>query len=179
MAVLKIYKDKKLLDETHDQGFIKKALAVKGIGFENWDIDPRIKDDTSTEEIGLVYKTQIEKVLKDNSFSNFDIVNIKPNLSGLEELKKKFIPEHVHDDNEVRFFIDGEGLFCINQDEAIYQLLCQRGDYIAVPAKTKHWFDMGTKADFKCIRFFENKDGWVAKYTGSSISTEYPLFDEF
>lgn len=179
MAILKIYKDNKLIKESKDQNFIQEALDEAGIKFETWSIDPSINKDSSTEEISIKFKDKINKVLDENNFSSFDIVNINPNIKGIEELKKKFIPEHIHDDNEVRFFIDGEGLFCINQDENIYQLLCQKGDYIAVPAKTKHWFDMGSRADFKCIRFFENPEGWIAKYTESDISTQYPLFDEF
>jgi 1,2-dihydroxy-3-keto-5-methylthiopentene dioxygenase len=179
MATLKIYKDQKLTKQSKDQSLIQSLLKEINIHFENWEISENLDKDSSTDEIASNFKDKIEKVLKENNFSSFDIVNIKPELEGLDELKKKFIPEHTHDDNEVRFFIDGEGLFCINQDEAIYQLLCTKGDYISVPAHTKHWFDMGSKASFKCIRFFENKEGWIAKYTDSKISQQYPLLDEF
>ena len=178
MAVLNIYQKEDLVLSSKDPNEIKNELEKVDIRLEQWSTVENLAQ-ASNDEIELKYKDEIQKVLKDNKFSSFDIVNVKPDLNGIDELKKKFIPEHTHDDNEVRFFIDGEGLFCVHANDRIYQILCQQGDYIAVPAQTKHWFDMGSKADFKCIRFFENESGWIAKYTGSEISTQYPLFDEF
>lgn len=179
MAILNIYQDQKLIEHSHDESYIQNLLKEIGIVYEIWQTDSQLNKNSNEEDIKIKYKDQIQKVLKDNDFSSFDIVSVQPDLEGIEELKAKFIPEHTHDDNEVRFFIDGEGLFCINHNKRVYQILCQKGDYIAVPAHTKHWFDMGSKADFKCIRFFENKEGWIAKYTESEISKTYPLFDEF
>jgi len=56
-------------------------------------------------------------------------------------------------------------------------VLCEPGDLISVPAHTTHWFDMGARPDFKCIRFFTTPDGWVGRFTGSDIATRFPDFD--
>ena len=179
MAILKIYQDQELKKTFAENQEIKTELAKVGIGFSTWQAAQKLNKENSQEEIKTLFANEIQQVLTENNFSNFDIVSVSPKLEGIELLKEKFIPEHTHDDNEVRFFIDGSGLFCVNYNDSIYQILCQKGDYISVPAKTKHWFDMGSAANFKCIRFFENESGWVAKYTGSKISTQYPLMDEF
>lgn len=179
MAILKIYKNKQLIKTSFTEEELKKDLAEIGVNFEIWNIDEEFDANSKLEDLEKIFSGKIKQVLKENNFSSYDIVSINPEMQGLDQLKEKFIPEHTHDDNEVRFFVDGEGLFCINHNDDIYQLLCQKGDYVSVPAHTKHWFDMGSRASFKCLRFFENKSGWIAKYTGSKISKEYPLLDDF
>ncbi len=179
MTILNIYEDKELKKTSSIQKEIQVELKKVGIDYKTWHTKKEFNKDTSKQDIENLFEKEIKQVLKENNFSSYDIMNINSEMEGLETLKEKFIPEHIHDDNEVRFFIDGAGLFCIHHKNRIYQILCTKGDYIAVPAKVKHWFDMGSKPSFKCIRFFENETGWLAKYTGDSISTQYPLYDKF
>jgi len=54
---------------------------------------------------------------------------------------------------------------------------CARGDLIAVPAGTRHWFDMGTQPDFSAIRFFGTPEGWVASFTSDAIARRFPDAD--
>ena len=85
--------------------------------------------------------------------------------------------EHTHSEDEVRFFVKGQGLFCLHLNERVYQVLCQQGDLISVPANTQHWFDMGSDPEFTAIRFFNNEAGWVAQSTNSDIATQFPILD--
>ena len=41
----------------------------------------------------------------------------------------------------------------------------------------KHWFDMGLKPSFTCIRLFSNPDGWLANFTGDDIAEKLPHFE--
>ena len=59
----------------------------------------------------------------------------------------------------------------------VYEVLCERGDLISVPANTPHWFDLGPTPALLAIRFFNNPDGWVAHYTGSDIAQRYSRLD--
>ena len=88
-------------------------------------------------------------------------------------LRKKFLSEHIHTEDEVRFFVDGKGLFSLHIDEKVYEVLCEKGDLISVPAHTKHWFDMGPEPQLVAIRFFNNPEGWVAHYSGNDIADRY------
>jgi 1,2-dihydroxy-3-keto-5-methylthiopentene dioxygenase len=90
-----------------------------------------------------------------------------------------FITEHFHRDFEVRFFVDGRGLFYLHIGDKVYCVLCKKNDLISVPANTSHWFDMGSAPDFKAIRLFTTDEGWVAEFTGSDISGKFPDFDEY
>ena len=94
-------------------------------------------------------------------------------LAKVPELRQKFLSEHRHNEDEVRFFVDGQGLFSLHVEDNVYEVLCQKGDLISVPANTPHWFDMGPKPSFVAIRFFNNPEGWVANYTGSAIAESF------
>src|SRR5690606_39582121 len=57
-----------------------------------------------------------------------------------------------------------------SSDLAVFNVLCQKGDLISVPAGSRHWFDAGESDPFvKAIRIFIDTSGWVPHYTGSDI----------
>ena len=60
----------------------------------------------------------------------------------------------------------------------VLQVLCETGDWIRVPAGTKHWFDMGPRPRFTAIRFFDNPEGWVANFTGDAIAKNFPPLED-
>ncbi|MGP6794355.1 hypothetical protein ACTZN4_13815, partial [Klebsiella pneumoniae] len=82
--------------------------------------------------------------------------------------------EHTHGEDEVRFFVEGAGLFCLHIGDEVFQVLCEKNDLISVPAHTPHWFDMGSEPNFTAIRIFDNPEGWIAQFTGDDIASAYP-----
>jgi 1,2-dihydroxy-3-keto-5-methylthiopentene dioxygenase len=112
-------------------------------------------------------------------FKSVDVISLKPDHPERVALRNKFLGEHVHSDFEVRFFVEGKGLFYIHAGNNVYGLMCEAGDLISVPDNVSHWFDMGESPDFKCIRLFTTPEGWMADYTGSSIAARFPSFENF
>jgi 1,2-dihydroxy-3-keto-5-methylthiopentene dioxygenase len=112
-------------------------------------------------------------------FRSSDVVSLRPDHPQKTDLRAKFLSEHTHDEFEVRFFVEGRGLFYLHPDERVIITLCEQGDLISVPAGMKHWFDMGELPDFKCIRLFTNPDGWIAAYTGDPIAERFPRFEQY
>ena len=92
-------------------------------------------------------------------------------------MRRKFLDEHFHKEDEVRFFVDGSGLFTLHVDGKVYEVLCKKGDLISVPDGTTHWFDMGPEPRFVAIRFFTDPEGWVGHFTGSDIATRFPRYE--
>jgi 1,2-dihydroxy-3-keto-5-methylthiopentene dioxygenase len=107
------------------------------------------------------------------------VVSLQPDHPQKTAFREKFLAEHIHEDFEVRFFVDGKGLFYLHIGDKVYAVLCERGDLISVPANTTHWFDMGENPCFKCIRLFTIPEGWVATFTGSDIAASFPTFDQY
>ena len=136
-----------------------------------------IKDDSTQDEVLKSYEVEVYNLMKNKGFLTADVISLNPSVESHPELRKKFLNEHTHSEDEARFFIDGQGLFCIHENSKVYAMLCTKEDLINVPAGTKHWFDMGPNPFFKCIRMFTNKEGWVAQFTGSTIADNFPRLE--
>ena len=121
------------------------------------------------------YANEIAKVQERGRYPTVDAIRMVPDHPDREALRQKFLAEHIHSEDEVRFFVEGQGLFCLHIGDEVLQVLCEADDWISVPAGTKHWFDMGSAPQFCAIRFFDNPDGWVAQFTGDSIAEQFPL----
>jgi 1,2-dihydroxy-3-keto-5-methylthiopentene dioxygenase len=98
-----------------------------------------------------------------------------PSHPDKDAFRNKFLDEHTHSEDEVRFFVRGQGLFVIHANGRVYSVLCAKNDLISVPANTRHWFDMGPNPSFTAIRLFSNPDGWVANFTKDTIARRFPL----
>jgi 1,2-dihydroxy-3-keto-5-methylthiopentene dioxygenase len=92
-------------------------------------------------------------------------------------MRDKVLHEHTHADFEVRFFVEGRGLFNLRKNGKVYAMLCERGDLLSVPAGTTHWFDMGPQPQLKAIRLFAIAEGWVATFTGDKIADRFPRLE--
>ena len=123
------------------------------------------------------YKGDIDRLVSDRGFRTVDVVSIAPDNPNRAEMRKKFLDEHFHKEDEVRFFVDGSGLFTLHVEERVYELLCEAGDLVAVPDRMTHWFDMGPEPRFVAIRFFTEPDGWVGHFTGTDIAQRFPRYE--
>ena len=168
--------DRHPIEVLNDGAEISRRLAAAGVRFERWDAAYALSDDASQDDIITAYQTQIDGLMDEYQFKSVDVVSLNPNHSDKVALRAKFLDEHTHSDFEVRFFVDGQGLFYIHTAGKVFGVLCEKGDLISVPANTPHWFDMGENPHFKCIRLFTTTEGWVAQYTGDSIASGYPQF---
>ena len=162
---------------TTDGDAIAQALSERGVRFERWDADRALADDADSDTIIEAYRPHIDRLVAEGGYQTFDVISLTPDHPQKGELRKKFLDEHTHGEDEVRFFVEGAGLFCLHLDGHVYQVLCEKNDLISVPAGTKHWFDMGPEPRFVAIRLFNNPEGWVANFTGSDIAASFPRFE--
>jgi 1,2-dihydroxy-3-keto-5-methylthiopentene dioxygenase len=157
---------------------IQRLLAVRGIRFERWPARATPPSDASPEQILSAYAEEIDRVQRQGGYPTVDAIRLGPDHPDRRALRQKFLAEHTHGEDEVRFFVEGRGLFCLHIGDEVLQLICEADDWIAVPAGTRHWFDMGSRPHFCALRFFHNPEGWVAEFTGDAIAGSYPLLDE-
>jgi len=163
---------------TSDPGLIQQELASRGIRFQRWPARQQLPAGADQEQILAAYGAEVARVQAGGTYPTVDAIRMTPDHPDREALRQKFLAEHTHSEDEVRFFVEGCGLFCLHIDEAVLQVLCEAGDWIAVPAGTKHWFDMGPEPGFCALRFFHNSEGWVAQFSGDPIAAGYPLLDQ-
>jgi 1,2-dihydroxy-3-keto-5-methylthiopentene dioxygenase len=166
-------------DTVREHAEIGRRLGALGVQFERWKADHPLSADAGQDEVLAAYREPIATLNSAHGFQSVDVVSLTPDHPKKDELRQKFLGEHTHDDFEIRFFVDGRGLFYLHVGETVYTVLCEKGDLISVPANTTHWFDMGEKPSFKCIRFFTRPDGWVGNFTGNDITRRFPSFDQY
>lgn len=181
MSALRIYDEngQPVEQATSDFDAIAAQLSEQGVQFERWQASETLADDADQEAVLKAYQSSIDQLNYSYGFKSVDVVALKPDNPKKAEFRSKFLAEHTHADFEVRFFVDGSGLFYLHLGDKVYLVLCEKGDLISVPANTTHWFDMGKDPDFKCIRLFTTEDGWVGDFTGNDIATRFPNMDEF
>lgn len=159
---------------TTERDRIAEELSRIGVGFEQWQAGQPVAPGDPPEAIMAAYKGDIDRLVAARGFKSVDVVSIAPGHPEREAMRAKFLDEHFHKEDEVRFFVAGSGLFTLHVGEKVYEVLCEAGDLIAVPDGTTHWFDMGPEPSFVAIRFFTEPDGWVGHFTGTDIARRFP-----
>ena len=162
---------------TDDRAEMAAELATISVGFEQWDTSKPVQPGDPHDIILDAYRSDIDRLVEANGFKSVDVVSIAPDNPNREAMRSKFLDEHFHKEDEVRFFVAGSGLFTLHVDGKVYEVLCEAGDLIAVPDSMTHWFDMGPEPSFVAIRFFTEPDGWVGHFTGTDIATQFPRYE--
>lgn len=160
--------------QSQDAEAIQKQLNDIGVRFERWEASQKLSDAPSSEEVLAAYQHELDKLVAEKGYQSWDVISMRSDNPQRAELRTKFLSEHVHHEDEVRFFVEGAGLFCLHLNGKIYQILCEKNDLLSVPAGTAHWFDMGPEPHFTAIRLFDNPEGWIAHFTGDKIADAYP-----
>jgi len=158
---------------TEDAAAMAKALAALGVRFERWDL-PRPAPETPNEQVLALYKPFLDKLMADAGYGTADVIRITPETPNLPAIRAKFLAEHTHNEDEVRFFVQGEGHFFLHLGGKVYDVLCCEGDLLSVPADTRHWFDAGERPNVVALRVFTDTAGWTPHYTGDAISERFP-----
>jgi 1,2-dihydroxy-3-keto-5-methylthiopentene dioxygenase len=160
--------------DTTDHAVIARALSEVGVRFEQWKAS-RVLEDAADERTVLdAYKGDIDRLKAEGGYRSVDVVRMRPDHPEKAAMRAKFLSEHTHAEDEVRFFVEGSGLFSLHIGQGVYLVTCERGDLIGVPAGTRHWFDMGDSPRFAAIRLFLDPSGWVAQFTGDAIAGRFP-----
>lgn len=180
MSVLTIYSDDQPQQYQRYTDFtaIRNQLNTINVQFERWAATCELAADADQDAVLAAYADSIARLKQQYGFQSVDVVSLAADHPEKTAFRQKFLSEHVHDDFEVRFFVEGCGLFYLHVRDKVYAVLCEKGDLISVPANTTHWFDMGENPHFVSIRLFTKPDGWVADFTGSDIAKAFPTLDQ-
>lgn len=149
-----------------DSRQIADFLGQYGIWYRRFDGDVGSLEGASDEEILESFSGPIEKLKEEGGYVTADVINIEPQTPNLDAMLAKFDKEHWHDEDEVRFIVEGNGLFHVNPESGpVFRIEVTEGDMINVPRATRHWFHLCSDRRIKAIRLFQDKSGWTPHYT--------------
>lgn len=180
MTVLYTYADDdgaKAASIAVDADAIRTSLAAIGVSYERWPLQPGIVYGTPPEEILRTYEPMIEALKRQGGYTCADVISLNSDHPDRVALREKFLNEHIHTEDEVRFFVLGRGAFYLHADDKVLVVICEQGDLLRVPKDMRHWFDMGPEPLLVAIRIFTNPEGWVARFTPSDIAGRFPRLE--
>jgi 1,2-dihydroxy-3-keto-5-methylthiopentene dioxygenase len=167
MAAIKIPADNLTIT---DIAAVTAFLAARGIDYQRWTPKPGIDVDAPAETILAAYAEEIDALKARGGYVTADVVDVKPETPNLDGMLARFNREHWHDEDEVRFIIEGRGLFHIHPaGDEVFAIEVEAGDLIRVPRGTHHWFDLCAERRIRAIRLFQDISGWTPHYTGTGV----------
>ena len=169
---------------TDDARRIGNELAGRGIVFDRRPIASDVDASEPPERILANHADQVAAINSDDRYRHIDVAALRADRSDPDwhataaAARSKFLAEHRHAEDEVRFFVAGRACFYLHLEPEVFAVVCESGDLLTVPAGTRHWFDMGSDPEFAAIRFFEQPDGWIGDFTGDPIGERFPTLDQ-
>ncbi|MBP9679784.1 MAG: hypothetical protein KBD76_00145 [Bacteriovorax sp.] len=153
---------------------IQSILNKHGIMIAKWQATATLSSESTQEEILEAYAHELNPFMAEHGYKTADVINVHPQTENLLLIREKFMREHTHNEDEIRFFVDGKGKFWFHLDnDDILCVTCERGDFMSVPKNFRHWFDLAPDYFVKAIRIFSNTEGWTPCYTNSGIDVSY------
>jgi 1,2-dihydroxy-3-keto-5-methylthiopentene dioxygenase len=129
------------------------VLETNGIHYRHLGTDP------------ARFQPVLDELKGKRGYGTQDEVSLSAQTPNLGVIMAKFDGEHVHDDDEVRFVLEGEGVFDIRaKDERWLRIVVEAGDLIVVPAGVNHRFELTPLTRIHCVRLFKDAAGWVPHY---------------
>ncbi|TGZ83140.1 1,2-dihydroxy-3-keto-5-methylthiopentene dioxygenase 2 [Ascodesmis nigricans] len=101
------------------------------------------------------------------NYKNRDEVNISPSTMGAayDEKLKIFFTEHLHEDEEIRYVLDGSGYFDVRgglgEGEKWVRVWVEKGDLLVLPPGIWHRFTTDEKDYIKAMRLFKDEPKWT------------------
>src|SRR3989344_1769407 len=122
--------------------------------------------DVEKEEMLAYIQNRFDELKREKGYTTRDLVVLHEDMPGLADMLAKFDKIHTHSDDEVRYILAGRGYFgFVEPDGTQFLFEVSAGDYINVPAKTEHWFEMKDSKRIKAVRYFIDNSGWTPVYT--------------
>ena len=107
----------------------------------------------------------IERIKRERGYVDQDEVSLSSQTPNLDAICAKFDKEHYHTLDEVRFVVEGAGIFDVRDGaDQWVRIEVEAGDLIIIPARAYHRFYLTDAKNIRCARLFLNHDGWAPLY---------------
>jgi len=161
-------------DEVEDQTADNKlepnvpvsVASLREIGISYWKMDaenyeyPTIsvpwnpKDSTDPK---------LSQIRDNRGYSYADIITVHPDhLPGYEDKIKSFFEEHIHDAEEIRYIVGGQGFFDVrDKHDQWVRIHVKKGDLMTLPEGIYHRFTTDSTNMIHAMRLFVGQPVWT------------------
>jgi len=112
------------------------------------------------------YEPKVDEVARTQGYKNRDVIHVtKAGLGEAYEAKiKTFYEEHMHEDEEIRFILEGSGFFDVREtpSDAWIRVAMSAGDLLVLQAGIYHRFTLDETNAIKALRLFKDEPKWIA-----------------
>jgi 1,2-dihydroxy-3-keto-5-methylthiopentene dioxygenase len=104
--------------------------------------------------------SDVDAIASQRQYKNRDEITISPTTMGdvYEEKVKTFFHEHLHEDEEIRYILDGGGFFDVRgEGDDWVRIKLEKGDLMIMPAGIYHRFttdEQNVSGDRDCLCCF-------------------------
>ncbi|EEQ90153.1 1,2-dihydroxy-3-keto-5-methylthiopentene dioxygenase [Blastomyces dermatitidis] len=149
---------------------------MKAYWYDNLPGDQRLPHDSGRPvdasylaSIGVLYRhcptiSAVDALAEERGYKNRDEITVSPEKMGdlYEDKVKMFFHEHLHEDEEIRYILDGEGFFDVrSQDDEWVRIRLGKEDLIVLPAGIYHRFTTDENNYVKAMRLFQDEPKWT------------------
>ncbi|KAH9896097.1 1,2-dihydroxy-3-keto-5-methylthiopentene dioxygenase [Cubamyces lactineus] len=146
----------------HDSGREVPFDTLAALGVLYW----RIPVDTPGG-----WEAKINAIAEERRYSSRDVVTANKDAFGpaFEEKMDMFFREHIHEDEEIRYLLEGSAFFDVREHTTDSWIRChlEAGDMIILPAGIYHRFSLDEREHARTLRLFKDEPQWIAHYRGA------------
>ncbi|EED12487.1 ARD/ARD family protein, putative [Talaromyces stipitatus ATCC 10500] len=129
------------------------------------------------QSLGVIYHhfpslTSVNALASERGYKNRDEITVSPEKMGdvYEEKVKSFFSEHLHEDEEIRYILDGDGFFDVrSRDDDWIRIRLEKNDLLILPAGIYHRFTTDGKNYIKAMRLFQDEPKWTPLNRGPEV----------
>ena len=113
MSRLTLYPDtqpENIILDTTDGSVIAEELNKINVRFERWETQEPLPEDADDEAVMRAYASDIKRLKDESGYQSVDVIRLSSDHPQKDELRNKFLSEHTHSEDEVRFFVEGAGI---------------------------------------------------------------------
>ena len=117
-----------------------------------------------------VTSSKIDEIANSRNYKNRDVITVSPESMGAQyDAKVKgFFSEHLHEDEEIRYILDGHGYFDVRDaSERWIRIAMEKGDVAVLPAGIYHRFTTAQDDFIQAMRLFKDAPKWTPLNRGT------------